>query len=603
MKNIFEKTEEFIKIVKFCFKISWKASSKYLSIRILLELVAVGIPSVTIILSKVLIDFFAVLPRMKSDISNQIDQLILILVLMIILSIVNRIVNKVKDYYSILHKDLISREIEIQIAEKSASLDLSYFDSSKFYDEMSNAKRDSNALQTLTWFVMDVIRSGVQLIISFIIIFKLNAIFAILLIATGIPPIFAEKKYTEFIYNWQRKHMPEERKMNYILSIFTGGIFVKDVRLFGIQNEYFSKYNLMWNKWFKEKKENTFKRSRNVILQSILPEIGSAGILLYVGIEIIHGRLTVGDYSLYSGMIGQLITALFMIVLLISKIYDNNLRLLNYNNFIQWESKIMDTGNKIPVLPIEIQFVDVSFKYPGTEQYILKNVNFSISQNEKVALVGLNGAGKSTIIKLILRYYDTTEGRILVNGTDIKEYNLKEYRRHFSVMFQDYAGYAFSIKDNITISDLDNKEDNNKLKNAVNKSGAQFVADRFITGLDTYLTRQFEEEGKELSGGEWQKIALARTFFREGDIIILDEPSATLDPEAENQIFEKLAELCKDKGAIFISHRLSNVTIADRIIVLANGEIIEDGSHSELMSLKGKYAYLFNLQAEKYKVG
>ena len=191
----------------------------------------------------------------------------------------------------------------------------------------------------------------------------------------------------------------------------------------------------------------------------------------------------------------------------------------------------------------------------------------------------------------------------MVNGIDIREYDIEQYRSHFSVMFQDYANYAFTVRDNITMSDLDYREDIVKLNNAIERSGVQSVVNKYSAGLDTYLTRQFEEEGEELSGGEWQKICLARTFFREGDIIILDEPSAALDPEAEHQVFKKFAELCEGKGAIFISHRLSNVTMADRIIVLENGEIIEDGSHRELMDLNGKYFYMFKLQAEKYMAG
>jgi ATP-binding cassette subfamily B protein len=602
-KGISKKAGELFETVRFCFKISWKASHRYFLIRLFLEIIVAGIPFAVIFLSKEIINFFVALPGAITEASISIQTFVLLISLLLILKITSNLFNKMKEYCSKMHRDLISREMEAQIARHTAALDLSYFDSSKFYNEINNARRDSSAMQTLTWFVMDIIRLGIQFAFSFIVLAMLNAVFAFVLIAAGIPSVIYEKKLTGVIYMWQRKQVPEERKMNYVINILTGREFAKDIRLFGIQKELLSRYNLMWDKWFNNKRDTTYKNSKKVMLLSVLPGIGAVGISLFVGIEIIYGRLTVGDYSLYSGMIEQLMGGMFSIIVLISQIYDNNIRLVNYKNFMKWESNIKEAGNVIPAAPFEIRFVDVAFKYPGADRYILRNVNFSISQNEKVALVGLNGAGKSTIVKLLLRYYDPTEGRILVNGTDIRKYDLKEYRRHFSVMFQDYANYAFTIRENITLSNADNKEDIDKLKTALERSGAQSVVDRHDTGLDTYLTRQFVEEGKELSGGEWQKIALARTFFREGDIIILDEPSAALDPEAEHQVFEKFAELCKGKGAVFISHRLSNVIMADRIIVLENGEVIEDGSHRELMKMNGKYSYLFNLQAEKYMAG
>lgn len=600
---MYKKLQEFLHTVQFCFKISWEASKKYHLIRSALEIILAGIPFVIIIMGKEIINFFVDIPMKKMSVSDKIYNLVVLLSILMFLNILNRLITKMKDYYSGMHKDLISKEIEIQIGEKAASLDLSYFDSVKFYNEMNNAKRDSGSLQTLTWFVMDLIRSCIQFFISFIVLARLNVIFAFMLIAAGIPSIFMEKKFREVIYNWQRNHVPEERKMGYIMSILTGGIFAKDMRLFGIKGELLSRYKSMWDSWFKGKRETTYKMSKWLVLLSALPEIGSIGISLYVGIKIISGDLTIGDYSLYSGMIGQLMGGLFMVITLISSIYDNNLRLINYNNFIRWESKVKDTGCKTLMPPLEIRFENVTFKYPDTEQYILNNLTFSISGNEKIALVGLNGAGKSTIIKLLLRYYDPSEGRILVNGVDIRECDLKEYRKHFSIMFQDYANYAFTIRENIVLSDLDNKDNIEKIKMAAHRSGAQNIVDKYDTGMDTYLTRQFEEAGKELSGGEWQKIALARTFFRDGDIIILDEPSASLDAEAEHQIFEKFAELCKGKGAIFISHRLSNITMADRIIVLEKGGVIEEGSHRDLMNIKGKYSYMFNLQKDRYKVG
>jgi ATP-binding cassette subfamily B protein len=601
--TIIKKTQEFLDTIRFCFSISWEASPKYFFIRLLLEVIFSVIPFITIFLGKEIVNFLASLPKADADVSSSISRLVFLLSFLLLARIANNLLTRVKDYFSKMHRDLIAKEMDTQIARHAAALDLSYFDSPKFYNEINNARRDSASIQSLTWFVMDIIRLGIQFVFSFVFLAMLNSIFAIALIAAGIPSVIYEKKLTGAVYRWQRKNVPEERKMNYILSILTGMEFAKDLRLFGTHKELLSRFNLIWRNWFDNKRRTTFKNSWKVMLLSALPGIGSTGISLFVGIEIIYGRLGAGDYVLYSGMIDQLISGMFAIIILISQIYDNNIRLVNYKNFMQWENNLAENGGKIPEAPFEIRFVNVSFKYPGNEKYILRNVSFSISGNEKVALVGLNGAGKSTVVKLILRYYDPSEGCILVNGTDIREYDLEQYRSHFSVMFQDYANYAFTIRDNITMSDTDNRDDFEKLDSAIERSGVRSIVSKHGAGLDTYLTRQFDENGEELSGGEWQKISLARTFFREGDVIILDEPSAALDPEAEHQVFIKFAELCRGRGAIFISHRLSNVTMADRIIVLENGEIIEDGSHRELLELNGRYSYLFNLQAEKYMAG
>jgi ABC-type multidrug transport system fused ATPase/permease subunit len=603
LESVIARIKKIYRVNQFCLTVSRKASKAIFLIRITMEFILVLLTFCTIFLSKEIIDLFVSLSAGKANVSDGIRTLTVLAFVLFVISYINRLLQQAKEYYSGLHQDLISNYINCQIAQKTAFLDMNYFDSPKFFDELTNAKRDSYALQTLTWFTIDIIRCSIQFILSTIILARFNVLFAAVLIITGIPAIVTERKFTKIAYNWQRGRVPEERKMGYTLEILTGKRFVKDIRLYGLQNYFLSKYKILWDKWFNEKRKILFDKSKYMALFSILPELGMFGMNLYIAINIALRKLTVGDYSLYNGTINQLLGSIYSFAYLIGDIRENNLKLENYRNFLSWENSLPSDGNIKVDSKIRIDFVNVSFKYPGVDRYILKKINFSILEGEKVAIVGENGSGKTTIIKLLLRYYDPTEGEIAINGIDIRKYDINELRKCFSVLFQDYTNYAFTIRDNITLSDLNHKDDEDKIIEACHKSGVSNIAEKFEDGFDTYLTREFEENGKELSGGEWQKIALARTFFRNGRIIILDEPSASLDPESEYKVFNSFNELCKGKGAIFISHRLSNVTMADKIFVIDKGSVLESGTHNELIKKAGKYAYLFNLQAEKYKVG
>lgn len=595
MKN---KINQLFYIIRNCFEISYKSSKKYFFIRVILEILMTFVPFMILVTNKNVINAIVALPN---EVNDHINNFLLLAALLLCLEIISIIMRKIQEYCGGVHKDLIGRKINEKIAKQAVSLDLAYFDSTKYYNEITNTKRDSFALESFTWLIIDLLRAVVQFLISVIVLIKLNWIFTFIIVISAIPSLIIEKKFTRRIYNWQRKRVPEERKMGYIMNILTGRNYAKDIRLFGIQEDLLRKHKELWNKWFSEKRHLTFKKIKWVTILTIVPKIASVSILIFVGIRIINGILTIGHYALYMGIVAQLMNGISSLITHISSLYDNHIRIENYNKFIQWESNIVNNGTRIPDYLSIIEFDNVTFKYPDIDSYVLKNVSFKIDIKEKIALVGVNGAGKSTIVKLLLRYYDPTEGTIYLNGIDLREYDINALRRCYSVMFQDFSNYAFSIRENVTLSDISNKDDDIKLSRACEKSDLNTLINKFESGLDTFLTRQFEEDGKELSGGEWQKIAIARTFFRDGSIIILDEPSSSLDAEAEHRIFEKFMLLCEGKGAIIISHRLSNVTMADRIIVIENGTVIEDGSHEYLMKQDGRYAYLFNLQADKYK--
>lgn len=511
-----------------------------------------------------------------------------------------RVMQKVNMYYQSLHNDKINNIINIKFAEKTSSLDIAYYDTAQYYNELENVRRDSGVLPLFTWTFIDCVKAVVQLIIAASILINLNIYMTFILIATAFPGSIAEIKLTYKIYKWDRTHIKETRKMGYLMSLFSNVNTVRDIKMYGIFNYLIEKYNVIWREWFKNRKKILKLQNILTTILLLIPEIIIAGMIIYIGINILNGQNTVGDYSLYGGCIGQLSVSIYLISRTISQMYTHKSRVDNYINFMNWENNVKNGNIKHIYEPLEIEFVDVSFKYPNTDRYVLKRLNFKISGKEKIGIVGLNGAGKSTLIKLILRFYDPSEGKILLNGIDLKQYDQYSLWKNFSVLFQGYTNYAFTLKENITISNYEERENMGKIKYAAEKGDIINIINRYNTGLDTYISRAYEEDGQQLSVGEEQKVAISRTFFRDSHIIILDEPSASLDPQAEHKIFIKFNELCENKALILITHRLSSITMVNRIIVINEGEIIEDGSHYELMKQNGMYNSLYNLQASKY---
>lgn len=598
--NIINKIKSFICSFSFSFVVSWKASKGRFSIRILLQIILALSPMANAYISRGIINLLAGSLSKKMEYNILLSQFIWLLFLFIIVGLAASMVNKFNETVSGIHQDLIGNYISRQMMKKTASLDIAYFDSPDFYNEIANAKRDSQSLQTLTWFTVSFINSFVQIILSAFILVKLHWVFPILLILLNIPYIVSEKRFTKYIYGWQRKRVPEERKMGYLQAIITDRGYAKDLRLFGLFDEMFDRYLALWEKWFGEKTSITYKRSLGAIICTSFPYFGVASASYYTGTRILKGLFSIGDFTFYLSLVTQLNSSVNNLVNNITKIYDNELRISNYRKFLDMKPNIIHNGKlKVEGVPF-IEFKNVTFKYQNTDRYIVQNLSFSIYQGEKIALVGLNGAGKTTVVKLLLRFYEPVEGKITINGIDVRQYDIEEYRRIFGVVFQDFTNYAFTLRENIAISDLGAANNDTRIMAACDASGVSTMIKKWKNGLDSYVTKQFEEDGEVLSGGEGQKLAIARAFFRNSGLMVLDEPTASLDPESEHRIYEQFVQLCRGKSALFISHRLSSVTMADRILVLENGNILESGTHEELLRINGRYAYLFNLQAEKY---
>ena len=336
------------------------------------------------------------------------------------------------------------------------------------------------------------------------------------------------------------------------------------------------------------------------IISLVLLTINEVIIYILSVAKLIAGKIEIGDVAYYVSLLSQFRGDFTSLCYRINMFGKNSRELNDVRSFVEMKPLIESGGTKVPTDNPKIEFKDVSFRYPNTENNVLSHCSFVINPGEVVGLVGLNGSGKSTIVKLLCRFYDPTEGQILIDDIDNKEYDIVKLRALFGVLFQDYVKYSFSLRENVALSDLSRVEDSTAVKKACDDSNASDFINGWNNGIDENLTRRFDKQGKELSGGEWQRVSLARAFFRNAPVILLDEPSAALDPVAEHQIFEDFSKLSYRKSALLISHRLSSIVLADNILVLEDGHIIEQGSHKDLIKQNGRYAYMFNLQANKY---
>lgn len=506
-----------------------------------------------------------------------------------------------------LLQELVSNRTQLLILEKANTLDLAFFENAEFYDKLRNAT-DQSTYQPVTMVsqTFGLLQTIVTLFSMIIILLQLAWWLAIIALIVPIPSFIASSRYGWRGYQLMRRQSPERRLMAYFNRVLTTDQYNKEIKLFDLGNYFVERFRTLAVKFYEEKKSVLLRRYMIGFLWTSITVIANAGIYLYVALQTVMGRITLGGLTLYTQTAIQTGQNFQSFLNGVSSTYENNLYVNTLFEFLEYEPKLVSPENPQPIEAeaetkgLEIEFRDVSFTYPDKDEPALRKVSFTIHAGEAIALVGYNGAGKTTIVKLLTRLYDPDEGEILIGGRNIKEYDLKELREHVGVIFQDYVTYYMSARENIGVGRIADVENQPMVVSAAQKSGANAVIERLNDGYDTVLGRWFEK-GAQLSGGEWQKVALARAFMRDAGILILDEPTSSLDAQAEYDVFARFRILTHDKTAIFISHRFSTVRLADRILVLEHGGIIESGSHSQLMELDGRYAELFNLQAEAYR--
>ena len=499
----------------------------------------------------------------------------------------------------------VANHIKVKIITKAKDIDLAQFDMPEFYEKFENASREAGfrPIQILSATFSMV--SNLITAISFVVVLATLSPFAPLLIVLfALPGAVVRVIYSRKNFHYMRRHSKERRQMDYYSQIMTNKDLVKEVRIFNLSDIFIDKFKNTFKKYYKGLKNLVIRENAWHIIITIGSALVNIALFFYVASQVKPGGLEVGDFSLYSNALNSIISCVGTLVSTTATIYQGTLFIDNMISFEKVKSEIVPLtypGEHVEKnVAHTIEFKNVYFSYPGTSKYVLKDINFKLEGGETAVLVGLNGAGKTTLIKLLTRLYDPTEGVILLDGKDIRIYDTKELYSIYGIIFQDFGKYALSVNENISFGDAGAEANEERILESARKSGADDFIKELPNKYSTSLMKYFEEDGTELSIGQWQKLSVARAFYSNSDILILDEPTASLDALAEQQIFNQFDTLSENKTTIFVSHRLSSATRADKIIVLEHGSIVEMGNHNELMELKGKYHHLFSTQAERY---
>jgi ATP-binding cassette, subfamily B, bacterial len=519
------------------------------------------------------------------------------------LAVLNSILIRTIDYSDSLLADKYTRYVSIRVMNHAASLDLIAYEDPVFYDRLERARVQATDRLVMIQAIGRLVQQAITTITLSVSIMLFSPWLMLLLIAGVVPAFLGESHFAFLGYEKNFRQTPVRRQLDYLRILGGSKEAAKELKLFGLRNFLRDRFTKLSDDIYEE---NVALSRRKLIAGGALSTIGTMGYYsayVFVIWRTVEGVLSIGSLTFLAGAIQQASSNIEQIFSTLAAIGDQALFLTDLLAFFEMKPTIRSKPNALPIpRPIRhgIEFRDVSFSYPGNSRLVLDQINFTLHTGERLALIGENGQGKTTIVKLITRLYDPTGGAILLDGIDLREYELDDLHREIGVIFQDFMRYEMTARENIAVGRIEELKNTELIKNAADKSMAHQTIARLPLGYDQMLGRRFES-GVDLSGGEWQKVALARAYLRDAQLLILDEPTASLDARSEFEVFHRFSELTAGKMALFISHRFSTVRSADRILVIENGKITEEGTHDELASLGGRYAEMFEMQASSYR--
>jgi ATP-binding cassette subfamily B protein len=518
------------------------------------------------------------------------------------LAVLSSLLNRAITLTDSLLGDLVNNDSSVRIIRHAATLDLYQFEDATFYDKLERARTQTTGRTALMSMILTQAQDLITVAFLAAGLIAFNPWLILILVVAVIPSFVSETKFNQESYSLSRSWTPERREIDYLRYIGASNETAKEIKIFGLENFVSDRFKTISDKYFLANQKLALKRAAWGALFSALGTVSYYGAYVYVIVQTIAGAISVGTLTFLAGSFSRLQGLLQGIVSRFSRIAEMSLYLQDLFDFLALKplgDRHMG-GRAIP-RPIKEGFVfeNVGFMYPGTEFWALRHLNFTLRPGEKLALVGENGAGKTTLVKLLAHLYEPTEGRILLDGIDLCEYDPEDLRRQIGIIFQDYVRFMFKAGENIAIGNINERENFRQIQESAQKSLADTVIESLPNKYEQMLGKRFAD-GVDLSGGQWQKVALARAYMRDAQLVILDEPTAALDARAEHEVFVRFAELMKGKAAVLISHRFSTVRMADRILFLEHGQLLELGSHEELLTKGGKYAELFRLQAKGY---
>ncbi len=519
------------------------------------------------------------------------------------LAVLAGILSRAVDYFDNLLADRYTHHVSVEVMQKAASLDVTTYEDPVFYDRLERARVQATDRLAMIQQMGRLIQQTVTAIAFSAVLIRYSPFLLLLLVAGILPAFLGESHFAFLTYAKNFRQTPSRRQMDYLRQVGGSKEAAKELKLFNLSEYLTGRFTELSQKIYEE---NVALNKRRLFwggLLAIVGQLGYYGAYAYSIYRTIQGRYSIGDLTLIATAIMQAMANIQQAFSTASGVADQALFLTDLLAFFEMKPAVASKVNGLPApSPIVrgFEFRNVSFVYPGADRRVLSDFSFTLRPGERVALIGENGQGKTTVVKLITRLYDPTEGQILLDGVDLREYDLADLHAEIGVIFQDFMRYEMTARENIAVGRIEVPHTAEEIERAAEKSMAAGVIARMQRGYGQMLGRRFES-GMDLSGGEWQKLALARAYLRDAQLLILDEPTAALDARSELQVFERFAELTEGKMALLISHRFSTVRMADRIVVLEEGRLVEEGSHAQLIALGGRYAAMFEMQAASYR--
>ncbi len=611
VRDEFNERVRALRYVPAMFKIVWSASPRLAAASIGLRIVRAALPVLSLYIAKLVIDAIAagrgehasssLFERWALD--PEFRHIALLIGLELLLAVASDLFGRVTSLVDGVLSELTGNATTLRLMEHAAKLDLAQFEDSKIQDQLERARRQ------VAWrsdLITQLLTQTQNLLTALILVLSIVAFLPwliVLLVLALLPAFLNEIRFNTYGYRLAFRRSPDRREIDYLRYLGAGAEHAKEVKLFGLGDHLARSFRSLADRMFVENTDLSIRRTFWGGLFASLGTIAYYAAYAVIVWRTLAGTFSLGDLTFLAGAFLRLRSLVEGLLLGASQITGQTQHLQDLFNFFDLQPNIRSPDNpaRFPAPIVEgFVFEDVGHRYPGSTRWALRHLSMTIRAGEVVALVGENGAGKTTIVKLLSRLYEPTEGRILLDGVDLREYSLEDLQTRVGVIFQDFVRFEFSAGDNIAVGRISERTDTSRISDAASRALADQVIARLPAGYSQRLGRRFDD-GVDLSGGEWQKIAIARAYMRDAAILVLDEPTAALDARAESEVFRRFGELANGRTAVLISHRFSTVRIADRIIVLAEGQVVESGSHEELVAQQGRYAELFELQAAGYR--